>query len=69
MQEKPIRAELLKMVSRLCVAAKDVLIAWMVLMSLWGLFSAYWTYHAIKQSKLELDYMTGTFTVINELKK
>jgi len=69
MQEKLIRAELLKMVSRLCVAAKDVLIAWMVLMSLWGLFSAYWTYQAVKQSKLELDYMTGTFTVVNEVKK
>ena len=66
MQEKLIQLELLKVVSSLACAAKDILIAWMVLMTLWGMFSGYWAYQAIKRADVSIDYITGTFVANSE---
>ena len=39
------------------------LIAWMVLMTLWGMFSGWWAYRAIQKLDIKIDYMSGTYTV------
>jgi hypothetical protein len=56
----------LNKVSSLIEAGKDILIAWMVLMSIWGMFAGIWAYNALKRSDIRIDYMTGTFTVSEE---
>lgn len=48
---------------QLVEVARAILIAWMVLMTLWGMFSGY---HALKwaqRSNITIDYIAGNFAV------
>lgn len=53
----------------LAEAARAILIAWMVLMTLWGMFSGYHAWKWAQRSQFTIDYITGTFAANGDSEK
>jgi hypothetical protein len=55
--------------SRAVVVGKDILIAWMVLMTLWGMFSGYHAWKWAQRSEITIDYIAGNFAASGDKKE